>query len=606
MTLHQDDTPAETLPTWDITDAYESFDGRAFTDDMELFGADVTRLSAVFDRLDIRAGESHEVSAADGAAADEVISQLNEVLDRGRRLEAYTYAVLTTDSLNTTAQAVYSKLSTTNAGLRTLMARLADWSARLGADELAAVSPEAAEHIGPLRRLAERAEHQMSEAQEALYAELAVTGSSAWQRLHSDLTSQLTAEVHLPSGTVELPIAEIRGLATHADPATRKAAYEAEMRAWPTVALPAAAALNAIKGEAGTVNRHRRWQSPIDASLFANSVTRPTFEAMQAAIDAAIPELRRWMLSKARLHGHHGALPWWDLVAPLPSAPPTISWNEGMGIVRTAFGAYGGSLGGLVDRALDERWIDAGPRRGKVGGAYCMSFIDDRSLVLMNWSGSIDSAQTAAHELGHAYHNTQLAGRTKLQQMLPMALAETASIFCETLVVEQGLQTLSGPDRLALLDVDLQGALQLIVDIRSRFLFESEVYARRARATLSVDELNGLMLDAQRATYGDGLDQSTAHPYMWVVKPHYYGSAFYNWPYAFGFLFGLGLYARYGTAAEEFRAGYDDALSRCGMDQAEELAAGFGIDITDQAFWTASLDVVRDRIRQYNELAGRP
>ena len=223
--------------------------------------------------------------------------------------------------------------------------------------------------------------------------------------------------------------------------------------------------------------------------------------------------------------------------------------TEGLDVVRTAFGDFSSTLGGLVDRAVDEKWIDAAPRDGKTGGAFCMPFVGDRSLVLLNWSGSAESAQTTAHELGHAYHNTTLAERTALQRRLPMALAETASIFCETLVVEAGLARLDGPEyaaaRLALLDVDLQGSNQVVVDIRSRFTFETELFARRQRRTLSATELCEMMTDAQAEAYGDGLDQSTAHPYMWLLKPHYYGSHFYNWPYTYGLLFGLGLFARY-------------------------------------------------------------
>jgi oligoendopeptidase F len=272
-------------------------------------------------------------------------------------------------------------------------------------------------------------------------------------------------------------------------------------------------------------------------------------------------------------------------------------------LVRGAFGAYSDGLAGLVDRSLNEKWIDAEPREGKVGGAFCMSFVDDRSLVLLNWSGSVDSAQTTAHELGHAYHNTQLAHRTPLQRNLPMALAETASIFCETLVVEEGLSRLQGDERLALLDVDLQGAAQVVVDIHSRFLFESEVFARRQRRTLGVSEFNELMGEAQNNAYGDGIDQSTAHPYMWILKPHYYGSHFYNWPYTYGLLFGLGLYAQYQQDPDRFRGGYDDLLSRAGMDSAEQLGAAFGLDVTKEDFWTASLDVLRARMRDYEGLA---
>ena len=445
----------------------------------------------------------------------------------------------------------------------------------------------------------------MNESQEHLYAELSTTGSSSWGRLQSDITSQLTADVELPTGTKTMPMPAVRGLATDSDPAVRRAGYNAELTAWPTIELPVASAMNAIKGEANTVNRRRNWESPLDASLFANSVSRATFDAMQAAVVASLPDFRQWMKAKATLHGHKpdAGLPWWDLVAPLPVAPSEMAWDDGLDVVRSAFSDFSPSLGGLVDRALDEQWIDAAPRDGKTGGAFCMPFVDDRSLVLLNWSGSAESAQTTAHELGHAYHNTTLTGRTALQKRLPMALAETASIFCETLVVEAGLARLSGNERLALLDVDLQGTNQAIVDIHSRLLFETEVFTKRQRRTLSADELCEMMTDAQAAAYGDGLDQSTAHPYMWLLKPHYYGAHFYNWPYTYGLLFGLGLFARYQDDPEKFRSGYDTLLSRAGMDTAEELGQAFDLDVTDEAFWTASLDVVRTRMADYSVLA---
>jgi pepF/M3 family oligoendopeptidase len=466
------------------------------------------------------------------------------------------------------------------------------------------VSAQVAEHAEPLRRLAVRAEHQMSEAEEGLYAELTTTGSTAWERLQRDVTSQLEGTVVFPDGRREqLPMPAVRGLATDPDPAVRRAAYETELATWPTVATPVAAAMNAVKGEAVVVNRRRGWTSPIEASLFANSVGTATFEAMQSAVVASLPDFRAWMRTKAQLHGHEGGLPWWDLVAPLPTAGGSLDWDAGMAVVRDAFTEYSDALGGLVDRALTERWIDAAPRPGKSGGAFCMPFVGDRSLVLLNWSGSMESAQTTAHELGHAYHNTTLAGRTPLQKRLPMALAETASIFCETLVVESGLARLQGPERLALLDVDLQGSNQVVVDIHSRFLFETEVFARRQRRTLGATELDELMVECQLAAYGDGLDPATVHPHMWLLKPHYYGSHFYNWPYTYGMLFGLGLFASYRQDPERFRSGYETLLSRAGMDSAEELGASFGLDVTDEAFWTASLDVIRERIRDYTELA---
>ncbi|MEM1335230.1 MAG: M3 family oligoendopeptidase, partial [Actinomycetota bacterium] len=601
-------TVAEELPRWSVADVHENLTSRSFLDAMERAAADVDRLVALFDELDVRAVVERSPHPVDGDVADRVIREYNRVSADLSVLGSYVYASVSTDSRDSAAMAALSELDPVDARLRPLLARLADWVASLGVAALADLSEEVAAHRGPLDRLAARAEHQMSEAEEHLHAELTTTGAGAWSKLQRDVTSQLTADVELPDGVRSLPMPAVRGLATDGDPVVRRAGYAAELDTWPQVEVPVAAAMNAIKGEANIVNRRRSWASPLDASLFANSVSRATFDAMQAAVTDALPDFRAWMRTKARLHGHTSAqLPWWDLVAPAPVGSGRVGWDEGIAVVRDAFSGFSPTLGGLVDRALDEQWIDAAPRAGKTGGAFCMSFVEDRSLVLLNWSGSAESAQTTAHELGHAYHNTTLAQRTSLQRRLPMALAETASIFCETLVVEAGLERLAGDDRraerLALLDVDIQGTNQVVVDIRSRFTFETEVFARRQRRTLAAGELCEMMLDAQASAYGEGLDQSTAHPYMWLLKPHYYSSHFYNWPYTYGLLFGLGLFAEYRRDPERFQVGYDDLLSRAGMDTAEELGAAFGLDVTDQAFWTASLDVVRDRIDQYRALA---
>ncbi|MGA1297541.1 MAG: M3 family oligoendopeptidase [Ilumatobacteraceae bacterium] len=591
------------LPTWSVTDVHESLSSRSFVDAMERIGAQVHRLESLFDELDIRATDDVRVDPETGRRVDRAVMAFNETVADLEVLEAYVYATVSTDSRDETAQSSLSELDVLGSRVAPLLARLADFVDDHGVDALASVSDEARDHHGPLTRLAARSAHQMSEVEEGLYAELSTTGSSAWGRLQADVTSQLTIDVELPSGRTRLPMPAVRGLASDADPLVRRAAYDAEMIAWPSVATACAAAMNAIKGEANTVNRRRQWDAPIDASLYANSVSRATFEAMQSAVTASLPAFRTWMRTKASLHGHTDGLPWWDLVAPLPVSARTITWDDSIDLVRSAFGEFSSSLGNLVDRAVSESWIDAPPREGKVGGAFCMPFVDDRSLILLNWSGSLESTQTTAHELGHAYHNVQLAGRTALQKRLPMALAETASIFCETLVVEAGLERLSGLDRLALLDVDLQGSNQVVVDIHSRFLFETEVFARRQRRTLGVQELNEMMLDAQARAYGDGLDLDTRHPHMWVLKPHYYGSHFYNWPYTYGLLFGLGLYARFRDDPDRFRAGYDDLLSRAGMNTAEELGQAFGLDVTDEAFWTASLDVLRARMDEYRTLA---
>lgn len=291
-----------------------------------------------------------------------------------------------------------------------------------------------------------------------------------------------------------------------------------------------------------------------------------------------------------------------------PNASAAL-WEEATATVTDAFGRFSPALQGLATRAVEQAWIDAGPRDGKRGGAFCMSVTGDESRVLLNFSGTIDSVATLAHELGHAYHNAQLADRTALQRETPMALAETASIFCETILIQSLLATT--PDtpagtarKLAVLETDLQGACQVVVDIHSRFLFERALFEKRAARALSVAELRELMLGAQRQAYGRALEENHLHPDAWAVKPHYYRAGFYNWQYTYGLLFGIGLYARFVEDPERFRAGYDDLLSTTGLATASELAAHFGIDVADEGFWTASLDVLRSRIDEFEVLAG--
>lgn len=233
-----------------------------------------------------------------------------------------------------------------------------------------------------------------------------------------------------------------------------------------------------------------------------------------------------------------------------------------------------------------------------------MNVRGDESRVLMNFNGSFASVQTLAHELGHAYHNINLAGRTPLQRQTPMTLAETASIFCQSLVVQACLAQAPPGERRSILDGDLQSVCGVVVDVHSRFLFEKGVFEAREGREVSVEELNDLMRNAQIATYGDALDPEALHPFMWAAKPHYYTSSFYNWPYTFGLLFGVGLFARYREDPDRFGATYDELLSSTGLDHAGSLIARFGFDINSVEFWRTSLDVIRGRIGEFVDLAG--
>jgi len=600
------DTSAD-LPHWDVSDIFPSIGSREYASAREALGAEVARLAALYDEHNVRRVDrdpNEPLDAATVGVFDDVLEATNRTLEQVRLLTAYVSSFVTTNAADDAAQSETSTINMEQSRLNVLRSRFDAWVASLGRDALVQASASAADHEYALRRAESRAAHQMSEPEEALLAELSLTGSTAWTRLYGTYTSQITVAVTMPNGSVEhMPMSVVRGLAHSDDAATRRAAYEAELAAWRANATTVIASLNAIKGEAAVVNRRRGWSDDLEPALDANGVDRSTLDAMQSAVVASFPDFRRYFRAKAKLLGHDGGIPFYDLFAPVGSSP-RFAWDEATSAVSDAFASYTPQLAALVSRAVNDRWIDAEPRTGKRDGAFCMGVTGDRSLVLVNFDGGFRSVQTLAHELGHAYHNVTLADRTQLQRQIPMALAETASIFCETIAIESRLAaTTDQNERLAVLEGDLAAAAQVVVDIHSRFLFERAFSTARAQRTLSAAEACEFMLDAQDATYGDGLDPDYRHGYMWAAKPHYYGAAFYNWPYTFGLLFGLGLYARYRDDPSRFQAGYDDLLSSCGMGSAHELAARFDIDVRDEAFWTASLDVIRRRIDEITATA---
>jgi pepF/M3 family oligoendopeptidase len=403
-------------------------------------------------------------------------------------------------------------------------------------------------------------------------------------------------------------------LRAHADEDVRRRAYEAETQLWAEVCEPLAAAINGVKGTAHTLNQRRGRVDALHASLDAARIDRTTLEIMLAAMKDSFPMFRRYFRAKARLLGKE-ALPWWDLFAPVGKVDKSYAWDESCAFLLEHFARFAPDLAAFAQRAFDHNWIDAEPRAGKIGGAYCMSLpLVEESRILANYDGSLSEVSTIAHELGHAYHNECIyrAGKSMLQGDSPMTLAETASIMCETIVMDAALaQTQDPKEALGILETILNGAAQVIVDIYSRYLFEQELFARRAQAELSAADLCALMAEAQRATYGDGLDERYLQPYMWTWKPHYYSAelSFYNYPYAFGLLFSTGLYAIYRQRGAAFVPDYQQLLAETGEAGVAELANRFGIDLRDRQFWADSLAVIGSQIDRYEaisaEISGR-
>ena len=611
------------LPHWDLTVVFSSLDSPEFAAGFQAVVNGTERLAALFDERHVEAQPPANFDPQQVETFELAAAQLNALLDRLSTLGAYIGGFVATNSRDELAQAKQSELRRHNVKLSNLDTRFTAWVGSLDVEALIARSALARAHAYMLRKTKVEAEHLMSPAEEMLAAELSLTGGSAWSKLYNTYTSQLLVPVELHGTRQELPMPAIRNLAMDADREVRRLGYEAELAAWQRAAVPIASALNSLKGELQTLSERRNWQSPLDMALFYNNDDRPTLDAMLGAARESFPDFRRYLRAKARalrlpaLAGErppaanaaasgtgNAGLAWYDLFAPVGEGARDWSVEDGRQFILEQFGSFSPKLRGLAERAFAERWIDAEPRAGKAGGAFCMRLRGGESRILANFKPSFGEVSTLAHELGHAYHNLNLAGRTMLQRSMPMTLAETASTFCQTIAQNAALQKVDAGEQLLILEAALQDACQVVVDISSRFLFEQSVFDHRKQRDLSVDEFKQLMLDAQLATYGDGLDPAVLHPYMWAAKGHYYGPTFYNYPYMFGLLFGLGLYARYQAEPEAFKAGYDELLSLTGMADAAELAARFGIDLRSIDFWRASLTVIRKDIDRFEALIG--
>lgn len=594
---------SETLPHWDMTVVYPSLDSPEFQRDLVAVRQAFDDVTALFDRLGIDRRDDQAMDDTALATFDTSIASLNELLERFATLRAYVYSFVATDSRNDQAQAALSLLMRDSVTLTKLLKRLTAWIGGLDVEMLIQRSTIARDHAYLVRRAAEEARHLMSPAEEELAAELDLSGGIAWARLYQNLTSQIMVPIERDGQMVELPMSQVRNLARDPDRDVRRRAHEAELAAWERAALPIAAALNSIKGQVLTLSRRRRWTTPLDASLFDNGIDRATLDAMMNAAREFFPDFQRYLRAKARLLGVE-RLAWYDLFAPVGGSGRSWQFSDAEAFIVTQFVRYSPRLGDFAARAFRERWIDAEPRAGKAGGAFCMSLRRDESRILVNHDSTADSMFTLAHELGHGYHNLNLAQHTMLNRDTPMTLAETASIFCETIVRNAALQGASRDETLEILEAFLSGACQVVVDITSRFLFETALFEQRAARDLSVSELCALMIDAQKKTYGDALDEPTLHPFMWAVKGHYYSSgfSFYNYPYMFGLLFGLGLYAEYQRTPDEFRARYDDLLASTGLASPADLAMRLGFDLRAPAFWRASLEVIRNDIDRFEAL----
>ena len=577
---------------WNLDPIYQGFDDPAFQQDCKALEKTLAEFKSFVQTLDA-------LNAAE--ALPQGLKLQEQLAELVMKLAGFAELKQAANTLDAQAGSQLGRILGLYSESAAPIAAFEGWAAALpNLKELIDADPFLGQYRFLLENLTESSRHLLPGIGEQVMAKLKLSGSNAW----SELQQYLTSTVPVTYRGERTNLSAIRNLAYSPDAQVRRDAFDAELQCYDAIKAPVAYALNAIKLETINECRIRGYESPLARTLKQSHMERATLDAMFGAIEEFLPQFRRYLKAKAKALGHENGLPWYDLFAPMGSASSTFTAEQARDYLVELFSHFDQELSDMVATAFDNAWIDFYPRSGKAGGAFCAG-VDclGESRILTNFDGQLTDVVTLAHELGHAFHNQCIREHRILNHDYSMPLAETASTFNECVVMNHAIaHAADDQERLALIESQLQDVTQIIVDISSRYRFETAVLERREQEFLDADTLCGLMITAQKESYGDGLDENVMHPYMWVCKSHYYGSTFYNFPYAFGGLFARGLYAKYEQEGAAFVPKYKKLLYTTPIATAEEVAKVADIDLTDKDFWRGALQTVAEKIDLFCQL----
>ena len=577
---------------WNLDPIYKGFDDPAFEAELE----EVKGLVAQY------AAFAAELAQTDPAEClNQGIAMQEKITHYVGKLAGYCNLRQSTNTRDAQAGSNMGRVMSVLSGIAAPRAAFQNWAANLpNLMELVRADENLKDYEFLFSNIAESSTHLLPGIGEEVMAKMEMSGGDAW----SDLQSYLTSTVPVAYRGTTTNLSSIRNLAYDEDPQVRKDAYEAEIACYERIQDAVAFALNSIKLETISDCQLRGYESPLARTLKHSHMEKATLDAMLGAMDEYLPKFWQYLKAKAKALGHENGLPWYDLFAPMGASSTKFTTEDARNFLVEQFAGFDKELSDMVAEAFDNAWIDFYPRDGKRGGAFCAGVKSiGESRILTNFDGMFTDVVTLAHELGHAFHNLCIRDNRPLNQNYSMPLAETASTFNECVVMNAAIKEASTKEeKLALIESQLQDVTQIICDIYSRFRFEAKVFENRESQFMHANQLCDIMLDAQKQSYGDGLDHNCLHPYMWVCKSHYYGPTFYNFPYAFGGLFARGLYAQYEKEGESFVPKYKKLLYTTPLATAENVAKVADIDLTDKDFWRGALQTVAEKIDLFCEL----
>ncbi len=544
--------------------------------------------------------EAHagKVAELDGPGLVAAMRELGELQELAGRVGSFAMLEFSIDTADPAAGARLAKVQERGTAIETrLIFFELEWAAveDARADELLK-TPEldfARHHLRSARRYRP---HLLSEAEEKVLAEKTLSGSSAWARLFAEQASAITVELDEAAERTSLEQALSRLF--HPEREVRRHAAEKVTEALEPGLRTRGFIFNTMLADKMVDDRLRSHPHWLHSRNLANEASDESVEALLSAVRGRYELARRWYRLKAGMLGID-RLADYDRMASVVAEDEPMTWREGREIVLDAYGSFSGDLGDLTRRFFDEQWIDAPIRPGKRGGAFCAYTVPSvHPYVMLNWTSRRRDALTLAHELGHGVHAALGASQGVFHQSTPLTLAETASVFGETLVFGRLLEQAPTPDsRLSLLAESIEGSIATVFRQVAMNRFEHLVHTeRREVGELSVERFGALWRESQEEMLGDAVEVTENYGSWWSYVPHFINVPGYVYAYAYGQLLAMSVYGRYVAEGDAFVPAYLELLSAGGSRSPEELGQIVGIDLADPGFWDSGLDLVERQL----------